>query len=107
MYNRKCLKAKIKYNEKINTNFHSDKIPKENSKFVCLSVILIDFVYRTGKSYYPQVLLKHVTMLLKKKRCLSILLTTWKFLLILIEKILMKKILMKKIKYRIFIYKSF
>ena len=39
-------------------------------------------------------------MLLKKKRCQSILLVIKKFLLILMEKILMKKILTKKIKYR-------
>ena len=43
-------------------------------------------------------------MLLKKKTCLSILLTTYKFLLILIERMMMKKILMKKIKYRIVDY---
>ena len=41
--------------EKINTNFHNNKIPKEGSQFICLSVILINFVFRTGKIYYPQV----------------------------------------------------
>ena len=54
--------------------------------------MLIDSFYRTGKNYYPQVLLNNVNMLLKKKRLLSTLLTIQKFLLILIEKILMKKI---------------
>ena len=29
----------------------------ESSQFVCLSVILIDSVFRTGKNYYPQVFL--------------------------------------------------
>ena len=43
VYNEKYVKAKIKfYNGKINTNFHDDKIPKEGSQFICLSVILID-----------------------------------------------------------------
>ena len=31
---------------KINTNFHNNEIPKEDSQRVCLSVILIDLVYR-------------------------------------------------------------
>ena len=36
-------------------SFYNDKIPKEGSQYVCLSVILLDFVFRTGKNYYPQV----------------------------------------------------
>ena len=56
VYNVKYLKAKIKsYNRKINTNFHNNKIPTEHSQLFCLSVILIDSVFRTGKNYYPQV----------------------------------------------------
>ena len=36
VYNEKYLKAKIKsYNEKINTNFYNNKIPKEGSQFIC------------------------------------------------------------------------
>ena len=49
VYNEKYLKAKIKsYNGKINTNFHSNKVPKEGSQFICFSVILIDSVFTTG-----------------------------------------------------------
>ena len=56
VYNEKYLKAKIKsYNQKINTNFCSNKIPKESSKFICLSVILIHPVFRTGKNCFPWV----------------------------------------------------
>ena len=56
VYNEKYLKAKIKsYNGKINTNFHDNRIQREGSQFICLSVILIDSVFRTGKNYYPQV----------------------------------------------------
>ena len=44
--NEKYIKTKINcYNEKINTNFCNDKILKECSQFICLSVILIDFVF--------------------------------------------------------------
>ena len=56
VYNEKYLKAKIKsYNGKINTNFHDNRIQREGSQFICLSVILINSVFRTGKNYYPQV----------------------------------------------------
>ena len=37
VYNDKYLKNKIKsYKGKVNTNFHSDKIPKESSNCICL-----------------------------------------------------------------------
>ena len=43
VYNEKYLKAKTdSYNTKLNTNFHNNKIAKEGSQFICLSVILID-----------------------------------------------------------------
>ena len=36
IYNENYLKAKIKsYNGKINTNFHSNKIPKEGPQYIC------------------------------------------------------------------------
>ena len=57
IYNEKYLRAKLKfYNGKINTNFHNNKIPKEGSQFICLSVILIDSVFRTGRNYYQMFL---------------------------------------------------
>ena len=59
VYNEKYLKTKVKsYNENTNTNFHDNKIPKEGSEFICLSVILIDSVFKTGKNYYAQVFLE-------------------------------------------------
>ena len=49
-YNEKYLKAKKNlYNGKLNTKFHNIKTPKESSKFICLLIKLIDFVFRTGK----------------------------------------------------------
>ena len=51
LYNEKCQKAKLQFhNEQINTNFHNDKISKEGSQFICLSVILINFVFRTANN---------------------------------------------------------
>ena len=43
VYNEKFLEAKIKsYNGKMYISFHDNKIPKEASQFICLSIILID-----------------------------------------------------------------
>ena len=59
VYNEKYLKAKIKsYIGKVNTNFHNNKIPEEGFQFICLSVILIDSVFRRGKNYYPEAFLE-------------------------------------------------
>ena len=70
VYNENFLNAKIKsYNGKINTHFHDNKVQKEGFQFICLLVILIDSVFRTSNNYYPQVFF---SMLLKKKRFLSI-----------------------------------
>ena len=50
VHNEKCLKAKINScNGKINTNFHNNKIPKQDSRYMYLSVILIYSVFATGK----------------------------------------------------------
>ena len=69
VYNEKCLKAKMKsYNRKINTNFHNNEIPKEGSQYICLSVILIDSVFRTGENYYPQVFLEECKYVAKEKK---------------------------------------
>ena len=69
VYNEKYLKAKIKsYNGKINTSFCNNKIPKEGSQFICLSVILIDSVFRSGKNYYPQVFSEECKYIFKEKK---------------------------------------
>ena len=51
----KYIKAKIKsYEDKINTNFQGKKIAKENTSCKCLSLIMLDYVIRVNKMYYPQ-----------------------------------------------------
>ena len=53
-YNEKYLKTKIKCCQgKIKKNFRSDRIQKQVSQCICLSVILTNSIYRTGKNYYP------------------------------------------------------
>ena len=69
VYNEKYLKAKTNsYNRKINTNFDNNKIPKECSQFICLSVTLIDSVFRTGKNCYPKVFLEKCKNIVKEKK---------------------------------------
>ena len=69
MVNLYKTKTKIKsYNGKINTNFHNNKIAKEGSQFICLSVILINFLFRTGKNYYSQVFLEKCKHVVKEKK---------------------------------------
>ena len=70
--NEKYLKTKIKScRGKINTNVHNNKIPKRGCQFFCLSVILIDSVFITGKIYYPQIFVEEgkvfANVMLKKK----------------------------------------
>ena len=68
VYNKKHLKAKIKsYNWQVSTNFHSNKIPKEDSQYICWSVILINSVFRMGKNYYPEVFLQECKYVIKEK----------------------------------------
>ena len=54
VYSEKYLKAKIKsYNGQVKTNFHYNKIPKDGSPYIWLSVISVNYVFGTGKNYYP------------------------------------------------------
>ena len=74
--NEKYLKnIKKSCKRKTNEKFHNNKMSKEDSQCICLSLILVDSVYRKDKKYYPQVFLEEYKLSLKKKRCLSMLQT--------------------------------
>ena len=50
VYIKKYLRTKIKsYKGKINKNF-CNKIPKEGSQYICLSVVLLDSIFKTDKN---------------------------------------------------------
>ena len=53
--------------EKSTQNFHYNKIPKEGSQFICLSVILINSVFRTAKNYSPHVFLEECKYVVEEK----------------------------------------
>ena len=54
--------------EKINKNFHNDKILIEGFHCICLPVILIKSVYMTGKNYYPHVFLEECKYVVKEDK---------------------------------------
>ena len=65
--NDKYIKAKTKsYGDKVNKNFQGNKIPKENSSYKCLPLIMLDFVIRVSKKYYPQTFGKSVNVKIKE-----------------------------------------
>ena len=65
--NDKYIKTKIKtYGDKVNTNFYSKKISKENAAYKCLSLIILESVVRVNKKYYPQTLLEECKYVIKK-----------------------------------------
>ena len=55
----KYIKTKIKtYAGSIITNFHNKKMPKEKAPCKCLSIIMIDSVFKANEKYYPEPLLE-------------------------------------------------
>ena len=72
VYDENYIKTKIQlYNGKINTHFNNNKIPKEGFEYICLSVILLDSVYKKDKNYYPQVFLECKYVTKEKKRSIK------------------------------------
>ena len=66
VYNRNCLKTKIKSHGDEVTDFYDKEIPKVNSNHTCLAVISLDSALKNGESYYPQVFLKECKYIKKK-----------------------------------------
>ena len=63
VYHEKYIKAKMKeFNGVVNTNFWSDKIPKEGVHHSCIACISINFVMKMEKKNYPQVYLEECNM---------------------------------------------
>ena len=55
----KYIKAKIKiYAGSVIRNFHNKKMSKEKVTCKCLSIIIVDFVIKANKKYYPQTILE-------------------------------------------------
>ena len=56
------------YDNKVNTNFQRKEAPKGNSSYKCLSLIMLDFVVKVGKKYYPQVFLEECKYVKRKNK---------------------------------------
>ena len=39
--------------DKVNTNFQGKKLPKENASYKYLSLLMLHYVIRVNKKYYP------------------------------------------------------
>lgn len=58
IYDSKYIKTKIKTLNNVNiTYFHNEKIPKENTRYVCLAIITVDSIMKMNKKYCPYVYL--------------------------------------------------
>ena len=67
--NDKYIKTKIKmYEDRVNTNFQSKKVPKESASYKSLSLIMLDSVIRVNKKYYPQTLLEECKYVIRKNK---------------------------------------
>ena len=69
VWDNKYIKTKIKiYNNKMDKNFHRNKIPEDNEYCDYLSVTLLNSVIIVDKMYYPQIFLKECRYAVKRKR---------------------------------------
>ena len=65
----KYIMTKIKtYGDRVNTNFQGQKVPKENTTYKCISLIMLDSVIRVNKKYYPQTLLEECKYVIKNNK---------------------------------------
>ena len=72
VYNDEYSKTKIKFYEaKININFLYNKVPKDSSQYICISVFLIETVFTAGKNYQPQLFLEESKYFVKLKKMLK------------------------------------
>ena len=67
------IKAKVReFNNKIETNFLGNEVPKENIHYTCIACINIDSVIKIDKENHPQVYLEECKYRVKKYRCLNL-----------------------------------
>ena len=65
----KYIKTKIKiYGDRVNTNFHGQKVPKENTIYKIISLIMLDSVIRVNKKSHPQTLLEECKYAIRKNK---------------------------------------
>ena len=66
------IKTKVKlFDNRVNTNFQGKDVPKGDSSYKCLSLIMLDGVVKVGKKYYPQVFLEEYKYVKRKNKMTS------------------------------------
>ena len=66
------VKTKKKnYDNKVNTNFQGKEVPKEDSSYKHLPLIMLDSVVKVGKKYYPQVFLEEGKYVKRKNKMIN------------------------------------
>ena len=68
IYKKKYLKTKIKSYSGRAIDFDDKEMPKVGSNYICLVVILTDFILKKDENYYPQVFLKKCKQIEKEKK---------------------------------------
>ena len=56
------------YEDRVNTNFQSKKVPKQNVSYEYLSLTMLDAVIRVNKKFYPQIFLEECKYLIRKNK---------------------------------------
>ena len=99
----KYIKTKIKtYSDRVNKNFHGQKVPKENARYKCISLKMLDSVIRVNKKYYPQTLLEECKCAIKKNKMENLInhdLTLIHLMIVIMNLIMNLVINFKKIKW--------
>ena len=77
VYNDKYIKTKISlnahfYDNNNNSNNNNNEMPKENERYTCLFVILLDSIINVDKKYYPQVFLIECKYAIKNKSVMNV-----------------------------------
>ena len=63
------IKTEVKMSDnRVNTNFQGEEVPKADASFKCLSLIMLDSVVKVGKKYYPQVFLEEYKYVERKNK---------------------------------------
>ena len=61
--------TKVKtFDDTINTLFSDNKVPKEESHYICIAAVCIDSVLRIDKKNHPQVYLEQCKYKLKRRK---------------------------------------
>ena len=66
------IKTKVKmYDNRVNTNFQAKKVPKGDSSYNCLPLIMLESVVKVGKKNYTQVFLEECTYVKRKNKMMN------------------------------------